>query len=243
MRTLGTMAVLGSAALVVYGCSAAANAPVGDSPDGGGNANQDYGPGGGGDASVATKKDSGGGGGGGGAFDAGPPKLPEGSPCDPSLGAGDPQATEGCGLCGSQTRICQGSDPDGGGTFTWAAWGFCQGEASGPSSCDPTKTYTGTACGNCGTMPQVCDSTTCTFETGFDCTEPAGSCHPGDIKFVLGASCSTPGQGRQYTCAASNCQYGTPSACEVPPPNPNFITLSTTAGATVNKVFTLSAGT
>ena len=241
MRTLGTMAVLGGAALVVYGCSAAANAPVGDNPDGGGNANQDYGSGGDStsDASTGGKRDSGSTTG-GGVYDAGPPKLPEGSPCDPSLGDSDPQATEGCGLCGTQTRICQGSDPDGGGTFTWAAWGFCQGEATGADACDPSKTYTGTPCGNCGTMPQVCDSTTCHFESGFDCTEPAGACTPGDVKFVLGASCTTAGQGRAYTCSSA-CTFGSPSACEAPPPNPNSLTISSTAGTTVNATFTLSS--
>ncbi len=244
MRTLGTMAVLGGAALVVYGCSAAANAPVDNSPDASGGASQDYGGGDNpSDASTTPRKDSGStSGGGGGAYDAGPPKAPEGSPCDPSLGFSDPQASESCGMCGTQTRICQGGAADGGGPFTWAAWGACNGEVTGPDACDPSKTYAATACGNCGTMPQVCDSTTCQFETGFDCSEPANACHPGNTKFVLGASCTTSGQGRVYTCSAA-CSYGTPSACEVPPPDPNFITISSTVGTTVNKVFGLDADT
>ena len=240
MRTLGTMAVLGGAALLVYGCSAAANAPVGDSADGGGNANQDYGGGGGGTTDASTsggKRD--GGGTGGGVYDAGPPKLPEGSPCDPSTALSDPESTETCGLCGTQTRACLGDAADGGGSFKWAAWGTCTGEVTSADKCDPSATYPSTACGNCGTTPQICGSD-CHFETGFDCTEPAGACTPGDIKFVLGASCTTAGQGRAYTCSSS-CAYGSPSACEAPPPNPNSLTISSTAGNTVNATFTLSA--
>jgi hypothetical protein len=91
-------------------------------------------------------------------------------------------------------------------------------------------------------MPQVCDPTKCTFEPAgtFDCTEPAGACTPADTEFVLGSSCPIAGQGRVYTCGAT-CTFGSPGACQAPPPNPNTLTLSATVGGTASAVFTLPA--
>lgn len=240
IRSVGTLVVLGGSVLLAYGCSAAGNAPVGGDAADGSTPTQDYGGGGDNspsDASTGTgsgggKKDSGASGG----YDAGPPKAPEGSPCDVATQLSDPQATQTCGLCGTQTRACISAD--GGATGAWAAWGSCTGEVTAADKCDPATTYAATACGNCGTMPQICGSD-CHFETGFDCTEPANACHPGDVKFVLGASCTTSGQGRVYTCGAT-CAFGSPSACELPPPNPNSLTISPTAGQSVNATFALS---
>lgn len=244
MRTLGTLVVIGGTVALAYGCSAAGNAPIGnaDTSDGStpaanyGSDNDEAGTSGSGpkkDAGIPHTD------GGGSVYDAGPPKLPEGSPCNPATALGDPQSTETCGLCGTQTRACLGSAADGGGSFAWAAWGSCTGEVSAADACDPTKTYTPTACGNCGTQQQVCGFD-CHFETGFDCTEPVNACHPTDTKFVLGASCTTSGQGRVYTCGAT-CAFGSPGACEAPPPNPNTLTLSATVGGSVNGTFSLPA--
>ncbi len=238
MRTLGTLVVIGGTVLLAYGCSAAGNAPIGGDTTDGSTPAANYGSGGdSGSSSPAPtpKKDAGSTG--GGAYDAGPPKLPEGSPCDPSTALGDPESTQTCGLCGTQTRAClSGADS---GSYTWAAWGVCTGEVTSADACDPSKTYTATTCGNCGTMQQVCGFD-CHFETGFDCTEPANACHPTDTEFVLGASCSTAGQGRVYTCSPT-CAFGNPGACQAPPPNPNTLTLSATVGGTVNGTFSLPA--
>jgi hypothetical protein len=244
MRTLGTLVVLGGTVVLAYGCSAAGNAPIGtaDETDASTTSPGDYGSAGdGGSSGTTPKKDSGlPSDDGGYVYDAGSPvaKAPEGSACDPTTALGDPQSTQGCGLCGTQTRACLGGGPDGG-TFTWAAWGVCTGAVTSADACDPTKTYSATACGNCGTTPQVCGSD-CHFETGFDCDEPVGACHPADTKFVLGASCSTAGQGRLYTCG-STCTFGSPSDCEVPPPNPNSLTISSTVGGSVTANFALTS--
>lgn len=247
MRSLGSLVVVGGTVALAYGCSAAGNAPIGtsDAVDGSTPA-ANYGNGGDGSGSDAStsgspKKDAGTrDSGGGGAYDAGTTgKAAEGSPCDLSTALGDPESTEACGLCGTQNRACL--SPDGGAAgAVWAAWSPCTGEVSGANACDPSKTYTATACGNCGTMPAVCDPTSCLFESGFDCSEPINACHPTDTKFVLGASCATAGQGRVYTCGAT-CSFGSPSACEAPPPNPNTVTISSTVGTTVNAVFNLAA--
>ncbi|MEO7111734.1 MAG: hypothetical protein ABI183_14935, partial [Polyangiaceae bacterium] len=240
-RTLGTLVVIGGTVGLAYGCSAAGNAPIGSDTTDGSTPAANYGDSDEAGSSTGTtpKKDAGSThSDGGGAYDAGPPKAPEGSPCDSSLGFGDPQATESCGVCGTQTRIC--STPDGGKMGVWDIWGSCGSEVTTPDACDSSKVYPATACGNCGTMQQVCGFD-CHFETGFDCTEPVGACHPTDTKFVLGASCTTAGQGRAYTCSAT-CVYGSPSACELPPPNPNTITISPTVGTTVTAPFSLTSG-
>jgi hypothetical protein len=240
MRTLGTLVVIGGTVVLAYGCSAAGNAPIGSDTTDGSTPAANYGDT---DEAGATgttpKKDAGGTthSDGGGAYDAGPPKAPVGSPCDSSLGFSDPEATESCGLCGTQTRIC--SVTDGGTMGVWDIWGSCGSEVTTADACDPSKTYTPTTCGNCGTMQQVCGFD-CHFETGFDCTEPVGACHPTDVKFVLGASCTTAGQGRAYTCSPT-CVFGSPSACEAPPPNPNTLTISSTVGSAVTANFSLTA--
>jgi hypothetical protein len=243
MRTLGTLVVIGGTVVVAYGCSAAGNAPIStDAADGSTTTPPaDYGSAGdsGSSSGGSTPKTDAGTTGGGYVYDAGSVALaPEGSPCDPTTALGDPQSTEACGLCGTQTRACL-SNPDGGTGSVWGIWGTCTGAVTSADACDPSKTYTSTACGNCGTTPQVCGSD-CHFETGFDCTEPSGACHPTDTEFVLGASCTTAGQGRVYTCGAT-CTYGSPGACQAPPPNPNTLTLSATVGGTVNGVFSLPA--
>jgi hypothetical protein len=239
MRTLGTLVVVGGTVALAYGCSAAGNAPIGNDAADGSTPAANYG--GDSDGSTSTgsnpppKKD---GGSGGGAYDAGTiVKAPAGSPCDPTVAGG--LDTETCEMCGTSTRSCL-PNTDGGAGNVWGIWGACVGSVTSADACDPTKTYTSTAYGNCGTMPEVCGSD-CHFESGFDCTEPAGACHPTDTKFILGASCSTAGQGRAYTCLPT-CAYGSPSACELPPPNPNTITISSTVGTTVNAVFNLAAG-
>jgi hypothetical protein len=243
------MAVLGGTVALAYGCSAAGEAPVGatDATDASTTSPGDYGSAGdGGSTSTTTTKDSGiPTSGGGYVYDAGSTaKAPEGSACDTTAPFSDPQASQSCGLCGTQTRSCFGVDAgagvDAGTAGTWGAWGFCTNDVTGAAdACDSTKTYPDTACGNCGTTPQVCGSD-CHFETGFDCDEPVGACHPTDTKFVLGASCSTAGQGRVYTCG-STCTFGSPGACEAPPPNPNSLTISATVGASVTANFALTS--
>lgn len=243
MRTLGTLVVIGGTVVLAYGCSAAGNAPIGtEATDASTTSPGDYGNAGdGGPSGPSAKTDSGlPTSGGGYVYDAGSTaKLPQGSACDPATADGDPQSTQPCGLCGTQLRICD--VPDGGASPVWDIWGACNGEATGADACDSTKTYPDTTCGNCGTMPQVC-GIDCHFEPAgtFDCDEPAGACHPTDQKFVLGASCTTVGQGREYTCG-STCTYGSPSDCEAPPPNPNQLTLSATVGGTVSGIFSLPA--
>ncbi|HEX7666368.1 MAG TPA: hypothetical protein VF407_17700, partial [Polyangiaceae bacterium] len=246
---MGTLLLVGSTVGLVYGCSAAGNAAgvgddTGNAPDGSSSTPPaDYGTGdnnppsdaaapvdSGKKTDAGTKTD--------GGKTTGPVKPAEGSACDPSTALSSPDATETCGLCGTQNRACLAdSSVDGG--YAWAAWSPCTGEVTAADKCDPSITYPSTACGNCGTTPQVCGSD-CHFETGFTCTEPANACTPGDTTFVLGSSCTASGQGRVYTCSAT-CAYGSPSACQDPPPNPNSLTISATVGDEVTKNFELTS--
>ncbi len=245
IRTLGAMLLVGSTVGLAYGCSAAGNpAGVGDgdenlTPDAS-QAPNGYGTGDNAPPSDASapvdsgkKSDA-------GKTDAGkatgPAKPAEGSPCDPAATGG--ADTQACGLCGTQTRACLGAT-DGGTGNAWGGWGYCSSEVTAADKCDPSIAYPSGACGNCGTIPQVCGSD-CHFEKGFSCAEPTNSCSPGDTKFVLGASCTTSGQGRVYTCSPT-CAFENPSSCQAPPPNPNAITIAPTAGDQVSKIFTLSA--
>jgi hypothetical protein len=160
-----------------------------------------------------------------------------GTPCGP-LGEAESQS---CGLCGTQSRVCLVGDAgtDGGQRpGLWSAWGACTGEATGATTCDPSSTNLGTeACGNCGQRPIICQAD-CHVAQGIVCqNEPVNACHPADTTFTLAQGCSA-NLGRVQTCG-NDCQWGAPSACQVPPPNPNSVTLAKVSGQTVSGTFAL----
>jgi hypothetical protein len=161
-----------------------------------------------------------------------------GTPCGP-VGENESQT---CGLCGTQSRVCLAGDAGtdaGQKAGVWSTWGACTGEVSGPGTCDPAATNLGTqACGNCGTRPIVCQPD-CRVAQGIVCqNEPVNACTPADTTFTLAQGCSA-NLGRSQTCG-NDCQWGAPSACMAPPPNPNALTVAKTTGTTVSGTFALT---
>ena len=234
------VAVTSAGGGLLYGCAEATvaepDAPAASSPEADGG---DYG---GDDASVSSDD--------AGAVDAGRDAARDAAPdakvradsgapgtaCGP-VGESEAQT---CGLCGSQSRVCLVADAGGGQKpGLWSAWGACTGEVTpGPDTCDPASPTTATqACGNCGTRPVICQPD-CHIAQGIVCqNEPANACTPADTTFTLAQGCAA-NLGRAQTCG-NDCQWGAPSACIAPPPNPNALTIAKTTGTTVSGTFAL----
>jgi hypothetical protein len=157
-----------------------------------------------------------------GSADAAPILPVTGSPCAP-LGA---IYNKKCGLCGIQEAACEADGKVGN-------YGLCVGEVAG--GCVP-GTSRMSACGVCGTLPEICQST-CKFVSGACTGEVVGGCLPGSVKTTT-AGCTQVGEVRSQTCGAT-CSYGAPGACNLP----SFptLTISPALGATVSADFALSA--
>lgn len=261
MRTAKSLGLLLFVALsnaaLIYGCSSDDADPIAATEDGGGDATKDgtsiTAEGGEQDASTDAKKDSkadakkdtstneGGG------LDATPDVAivyePEGAPCGPL----NRRETRPCGLCGKQERIClkatdAGADSggDAGLPGIWYPWGACVNGAG--AVCDPTQTYPDEACGNCGTRQRICQID-CTYVQGLACGNE-GECKAGSTDWEEGLGCQLADgglYGRNKTCTAQ-CQYDIATSCSAPPPNPNFINVTSAAvGGTFSKQFTFDA--
>lgn len=105
-------------------------------------------------------------------------------------------SVQGCGLCGTSTRSCDGT------TGLWSAWSECSGEgecmATDTRSCAQSSTQvcggdcrwgectdrqcpgeSSERCGNCGTRTRVCNRTTGTWSEWSSCMAQ-GECAPAD---------------------------------------------------------------
>ncbi len=179
--------------------------------------------------------------------DSGPDVVwdPPGSPCGPTGSTQEracgTAAIPGC-TAGTQDRICINNPPDAGDSGLpgyWSDWSTCNMPAS--AVCDPLQTYPDKACGNCGTVQQICQLD-CTFIAGLTC-QNEGLCAPGTTDWQAGLGCSSTDGGlvgHTKTCKA-DCTYDVSPTCVPPPPNPNLITIATTtAGTVISKVFTVA---
>lgn len=180
--------------------------------------------------------------------DSGPDVVwdPPGSPCGPTGSTQEracgTAAIPGC-TAGTQDRICINNPPDAGDSGLpgyWSDWSTCNMPAS--AVCDPLQTYPDKACGNCGTVQQICQLD-CTFISGLTC-QNEGLCAPGTTDWsTLGCSASADGGllGHTKTCKA-DCTYDVSPTCVPPPPNPNVIIVgTTTVGTVISKVFNAPA--
>lgn len=234
----------------IAACSAAANDPAADSPDGSDDGSPALDQDSGsdmdattGDMDSTTHVDSGTDSGGGdsalhdtGIIDApfdGVIVLdasfdPPGSPCSP---AGLTQRDPHCGFCGHRDRVCLALT-DGGAT-TWQPWGACVSQVAG--GCAP-GTMDSVTCGFCGTQPRSCNNF-CEWEVG-GCSG-SGVCAPGSTTYASALSCDA-GLGRTTSCD-NMCHWGLPSVTCDPPPT--TITISQTPGAIATSAFDLGAAT
>ncbi len=245
--SLGIFLALASAnGMAVYGCSAGANDPATDTEAGAGDQ----------DATVDNEASTGDDEGGqvaetGPKADSGPKDagldaklkpdvgLP-GTPCNP-IGQNQ-NNPNGCGLCGTQSRVClQGDAGAGIDAGVWSDWGACTNEVTTADKCDPSVADAGVeVCGNCGHRQVICQLDCHKNETLVCQGEPLNACTPGDTKFTLAQGCPNANQGRSQSCG-NDCMWGPPSGCIDPPPNPNTINMSPTVNTVVSKTFALAA--
>ena len=158
-----------------------------------------------------------------------------GGPDDPFTCVLAAQEQQGCGLCGSQLRTCNGS-------CTWDPWGACTGQGvcspgqtgsqpcglcgtqsrtcsaqcqwgswgtcSGQGVCSPGQTQN-TSCGNCGSQSRTCTSS-CAWGSWGSCTGQ-GSCSPGQTQTSSCGNC-----GSQSRSCTGSCSWGSWSSCNDP---------------------------
>jgi len=113
-----------------------------------------------------------------------------------SQGACSPGATEtqGCGLCGTMTRVC-------GNNCQWEAFGSCQGEGV----CNAGQKDQ-TSCGNCGSKEKTCTEQ-CQWGSWGTCGGQ-GPCVAGSTDSTACGNCGS----KTKTCTAQ-CQWGSWGTC------------------------------